>query len=204
MESFQSFNPHSGRSKPSPAIFSSNSPPRISSDPQPSSKKSHLPSLHHHPHRHHHHHRHAKSTVQSAVQLHAPTSFGDLLKQASRSKDTSPSHSRRESVAVTSTENNGEVRRTEPAEKPVRPEDVERKRAKVKAREEYVNLFHLFSIDRTGYALTCRLESCAPPYTNLPNSRSRRLVGLTTRTTRYWRKCLRCGRQSGICRSCQD
>jgi hypothetical protein len=154
MESFQSFNPHSGRPKPSPALFSPSSPPRISSDPQPSSKKSHLPSLHHHPHRHHHHHRHAKSTVQSAVQLYAPTSFGDLLKQASRSKDNSPSHSRRESVAVTSTENNGEVHRAEPTRRPVRPEDVEKERARVKAREEYVYLSHIFSFDRKGYELT--------------------------------------------------
>lgn len=145
MESFQSFNPHSGRPKPSPAIFLPSSPPRISSDPQPSSKKSHLPSLHHHPHRHHHH-RHAKSTVQSAVQLHAPTSFGDLLKQASRSKDNSPSHSRRESVAVTLTENNGEVHKAEFTRGPVRPEDVEKERARVKAREEYVYLSLLFSL----------------------------------------------------------
>jgi Spy/CpxP family protein refolding chaperone len=143
MESFQSFNHHSGRSKPQPAVFSPGSPPRISSAPQPSSKKSHLPSLHHHSHRHHHHHRHGKSTVQSAVQLHAPTSFGDLLKQASRSKDNSPSHSRRESVAVTSTENNGETSKAEPKRKPVQPDDVERERARAKAREEYVFLHSL-------------------------------------------------------------
>lgn len=125
-------------------LFQPSSPPRVSTDPEPSSKpRSHLHGLHHHHHRHHHHRhsRHAKDVVQSAVQLHPPTSFGDLLKQASRSKDNSPSHSRRESVAKGDAD--GEVR-APPPPRTVRPEDVTRERERVKAREEYVSSSRLF------------------------------------------------------------
>ncbi|KAF2705218.1 hypothetical protein K504DRAFT_471730 [Pleomassaria siparia CBS 279.74] len=109
---------------------------RVKTDPQGTAKRSHLPSLHHHTHRHHHT-RHAKGTVQSAVQLHAPTSFGDLLKQASRSSHNSPSHSRRESIAVTTPDRNEDVYyKAAHAQKPVGPEDVSRERAMVKVREE--------------------------------------------------------------------
>ncbi|KAF2791550.1 hypothetical protein K505DRAFT_280472 [Melanomma pulvis-pyrius CBS 109.77] len=137
----EAFTSPTGPPKPQsfgPAQFDPSSPPRVRSDPQSTSKKSHLPSLHHHPRRHHHHHsRHTKSTVQSAVQSHAPTSFGDLLKQASRSTHNSPSHSRRESVAITTIpEHSSEVHNTAPARKTVRPDDVLRERARVKVRED--------------------------------------------------------------------
>jgi hypothetical protein len=119
-------------------VLQPSSPPRVSTEPQSTtSKRSHLHGLHHHHHRHHRHHspsRHAKDIVQSAVQLHPPTSFGDLLKQVSRSKDNSPDRSRRESVANADQEENGEV--LSPPPKPVRPEDVTRERARAKAREE--------------------------------------------------------------------
>jgi hypothetical protein len=65
------------------------------------------------------------------------------LKQASRSKDkdskdTSPSQSRRESVAADGI--GGEKRTVPQKPRPVLPEDVAREGAKVKAREEYVLL----------------------------------------------------------------
>jgi hypothetical protein len=65
------------------------------------------PTKHKHKHtKHRHHHdrhsssrRHARDVVQSAIQLQPPASFGDLLKQARGSKDTSPSQSRKGSVS---------------------------------------------------------------------------------------------------------
>lgn len=115
-----------------PNFFQPSSSARVSTEPERSSKKSHLHGLHHHPHRHHHHRaRHAKEALQSA-----PTSFGDLLKQASRSKDNSPSQSRRESTSRSNIEQDKPVKTTRP--KPVRPQDVETARDKAKARERYV------------------------------------------------------------------
>ncbi|KAH7123820.1 hypothetical protein B0J11DRAFT_529996 [Dendryphion nanum] len=119
-----------------PNFFQPSSPPRVSTDPERSSKKPHLHGLHHH-HRHHHRRsRHAKEAVQSAIQLQPPTSFGNLLKQASRSKNNSPSRSRRESNARSNGEQEGDVK-TEPP-RPVRPDDIERERARAKAREREV------------------------------------------------------------------
>ncbi|KAF2662727.1 hypothetical protein K491DRAFT_685898 [Lophiostoma macrostomum CBS 122681] len=125
--------PHDWQLQPQPFrqnIFQPTSPSRVSTEPQSASKKSHLHGLHHHHHKHHRA-RNAKDAVQSAVQLHPPTSFGDLLKQASRSKETSPSHSRRESVVKGNKDE--EVNAAPP--KPVRPVEVERERARVKLRE---------------------------------------------------------------------
>jgi hypothetical protein len=109
----------------------------------------------HKSHRHHHHssrhekeprhsssRRHAKEVVQSAITLQPPTSFGDLLKQARGSKDTSPSHSRKGSIApgadgnVESKESR-DVGITIPPRRPLRPEDVELERKRVEARERY-------------------------------------------------------------------
>ncbi|KAF2467577.1 uncharacterized protein BDR25DRAFT_292080 [Lindgomyces ingoldianus] len=108
----------------------------MSIHPQSSStsKRSHLHGLHHHPHRHHHHHsRHGKDTVQSAIQLHPPTSFGDLLKQASRTSHHSLAQSVPESRRVSVLRADAKPR-PHPL-KPVPPEDVARERARVKARE---------------------------------------------------------------------
>jgi hypothetical protein len=109
----------------------------------------------HKSHRHHHHssrhekehrhtssRRHAKEVVQSAITLQPPTSFGDLLKQARGSKDTSPSHSRKGSIApgadgnVESKESR-HVGITIPPRRPLRAEDVELERKRVEARERY-------------------------------------------------------------------
>lgn len=79
--------------------------------------------------------------MQSAAQLYPPTSFGDLLKQA-KSKDSSPSHSRKGSSAQGNGAGAGGLGHDAPLEvkppKPLRPDDVERERARVKAQEEYV------------------------------------------------------------------
>lgn len=107
-------------------------------------------------HRHHHHHtsrrdkehrhsssrRHAKEVVQSAIQLQPPASFGDLLKQARGSKDTTPSHSRKGSVVqgtdgIVESKESGNVGITIPPRRPLRPEDVELERKRVEARERY-------------------------------------------------------------------
>jgi hypothetical protein len=50
---------------------------------------------HHHHHHHHHHKSHAKETIQSAIALHPPTSFGDLLRQAASRNGTSANQSSR-------------------------------------------------------------------------------------------------------------
>ncbi|ORY04028.1 hypothetical protein BCR34DRAFT_605026 [Clohesyomyces aquaticus] len=135
----ESFNAHyrPNRTQPlRPNVFETTSPPRISTDPSSSSssKRSHLRGLHHHPHRHHHHHhhhhsRHTKDAVQSAVQLHPPTSFGDLLKQASRSSHHSPAHSIPESrpVITVRPDVNPDPQTS------VRPADVTKERERVKA-----------------------------------------------------------------------
>jgi len=113
-------------------------------------------------HRHHHHtsrhekdhrhsssRRHAKEVVQSAIQLQAPSSFGDLLKQARGSKDTTPSHSRKGSVAHGIEGNNadnrdgGDVGIAIPPRRPLRPEDVELERQRVEARERYIQYIPL-------------------------------------------------------------
>lgn len=112
----------------------------------------------HKSHRHHHHHssrhgdkehrhssnrRHAKEVVQSAIQLQPPTSFGDLLKQARSSKETSPSHSRKGSI-VQGVDGSTESRESRdvgimiPPRRPLRPEDVELERKRVEARERYI------------------------------------------------------------------
>ncbi|KAF2682666.1 hypothetical protein K458DRAFT_341384 [Lentithecium fluviatile CBS 122367] len=121
----------------------------MSPEPEPApSKKSHLHSLHN-SHRHHHHshssrHR-AKDVVQSAIPLHPPTSFGDLLRQArvKGSSSTTPSDSRRGSVQDAKLDEQTEavierrdrVKQRE-ERKPVRPADVDQERRKAKAREE--------------------------------------------------------------------
>jgi len=98
-------------------------------------------------HRHHHDRhsssrRHARDVVQSAIQLQPPASFGDLLKQARGSKDTSPSHSRKGSVHAGdgSESKEHDVGMTLPPRKPLRPEDVELERKRVEARERYAAL----------------------------------------------------------------
>ncbi|KAF2187741.1 hypothetical protein K469DRAFT_568939 [Zopfia rhizophila CBS 207.26] len=114
-------------------LFQPTSPPRVSTDPDSSSKRIHLHGPHH-PHRHHHHSRRAKDTVQSAIQLHPPTSFGDLLKQSSRSSHQTPAPSAPESRCGSVKPELDDIFNVPPL-KPVRPEDVAKERKKVKARE---------------------------------------------------------------------
>jgi hypothetical protein len=117
------------------------------SDEKPSKHDKHKSHRHHHSssrrdneHRHSSSRRHAKEVVQSAIQLQPPTSFGDLLKQARGSKDTSPSHSRKGSIAPGG-DGNVEGKETRHVgiaitpRRPLRPEDVELERKRVEARE---------------------------------------------------------------------
>ncbi|PVI08053.1 hypothetical protein DM02DRAFT_648118 [Periconia macrospinosa] len=125
-----------------PNLFQS-APPR-GSEQQATSKKSHLQSLHHHAHKQHHHHRHssrhhaAKEAVQSAIQLHPPTSFGDLLNKAKSSGSNTPARteSRRGSVQEGKANAPTEVSKAEEMRKPVRQKDVEAERRMMKIREE--------------------------------------------------------------------
>jgi hypothetical protein len=136
-----------------PNLYSSKSATRVTTDPEKKSQ----PHLHKHKSSHHHHdrrdghHRHsssrrhaAKEAVQSAIQIQPPTSFGDLLRQARGSRDTSPSHSRRESVALGQLDGSvggkeyGAEGLTIPARRPLRPADVELEATRVEARERYV------------------------------------------------------------------
>ena len=147
---------HSGYSRPlRPDVYDRESRPsiRVSSNPDSSSRRPHL-HKHKSAHRHHHHrdeHRrhsstrhHAKEALQSALQ--PPTSFGDLLKQARSSKDTSPNHSRSRSRQRSPTRReNGEQQivnkdggLTIPPPRPLRREEIKREANRVEARERYV------------------------------------------------------------------
>jgi hypothetical protein len=125
------------------------------SEEKPSKHDKHKSHRHHHhssrhdkEHRHSSSRRHAREVVQSAIQLQPPTSFGDLLKQARGSKDTSPSHSRKGSIALradgnTEPRDSRHVGITIPPRRPLRPEDVELERKRVEARERYAaSLYH--------------------------------------------------------------
>jgi hypothetical protein len=144
-----------------PNLYPTTSASRVSSEPiskhdeKPSDRK-HKSHRHHHgsrhdkekEHRHTSSRRHAKEIVQSAIQLQPPTSFGDLLKQARSSKDTSPSHSRKGSVAPGANRNReDEANRDEGVtilpRKPLRPADVELERRRVEARQRYDALLHI-------------------------------------------------------------
>ncbi|KAL6711936.1 hypothetical protein ACN47E_002979 [Coniothyrium glycines] len=130
-----------------PDLYSARSSTRVTSDPE---KRRHL-----HKHKsHHHYERHghrqhsssrrqaAKEAVQSAIQ--PPSSFGDLLKQARGSKDTSPSHSRKGSIAPGQADGSGSAKDRGdggimiPPRRPLRAEDVEKEGQRVKARERDV------------------------------------------------------------------
>ncbi|KAF2035681.1 hypothetical protein EK21DRAFT_96343 [Setomelanomma holmii] len=137
-----------------PNLYQTTSSSRVSSDQMPNNDEKASTGHKHKSHRHHHHHssrhdrehrhsssrRHAKEVVQSAIQLQPPTSFGDLLKQARGSKDTTPSHSRKGSVAQGADgsldeRQNRDVGITIPPRRPIRAEDVELERKRVEARE---------------------------------------------------------------------
>ncbi|KAH9879332.1 hypothetical protein J1614_002771 [Plenodomus biglobosus] len=130
-----------------PNLHSTKSATRVTSDPE---KRPHP-----HKHKSHHHHRRdrdredrhnhgssrrqaAKEAVQSAIQ--PPTSFGDLLRQARGSKESSPSHSRKGSIApgqdqIRNSKDDGAGGIFIPPKKPLRPEDVEKEGLRVQARE---------------------------------------------------------------------
>jgi len=80
--------------------------------------------------------------MQSAIQIQPPTSFGDLLRQARGSRETSPSHSRRQSVAPKQVDGSASGKEetttgiTIPPPKPLRPADVELEAKRVKTREQ--------------------------------------------------------------------
>ena len=147
---------HAGLASPTifrPNLQSSRSETRVTSDPVKKSQ-SHSHKHKHKPSRHRHgihdsHHRHsssrrhaAKEAVQSAIQ--PPASFGDLLRQARGSRDTSPSHSRRQSVGPRQADGSASGKEeatpgiTIPPRRPLRPEDIELEARRVKARERLV------------------------------------------------------------------
>ncbi len=130
-----------------PNLHSSKSSTGANSDPEKKSRSSkHKSHRHHHDHhedRHGSSRRHAaKEAVQSAIQIQPPTSFGDLLKQARGSKDGSPGHSRKGSVAQLredgSVKGSGDSGIAILPPKPVQAEDVERETKRVKFAERHV------------------------------------------------------------------
>lgn len=153
-----SFHFHAGLADPTafrPSLRSSRSETRVTSDPVKKSqshshKHKHKSSRHHHDsHDGHHHHsssrRHAaKEAMQSAIQIQPPASFGDLLRQARGSRDTSPSHSRRQSIGPRQGDGSASGREestpgiTIPPRRPLRPADIELEARRVKARERLV------------------------------------------------------------------
>lgn len=121
-------------------IFQPSATSRVSTDPEAlTARRSHLHGLRDHDHKHRHRKsrsRHVKKTVQSAVQLHPPTSFGDLLRPSGRSKNSSPERSRRESNVRTE-QRDGRTEEVKPLPtKVVGKEDVEKGIAKTRAQEE--------------------------------------------------------------------
>lgn len=132
-DAMEVFNPPDRPTKPPlsrSSSFKPSQPPRVSTAPQ-TSKKQHLHTRHHHRHGHT-----AKETIQSAIQLHPPSSFGDLLKQSTRSSTQSPSQSTVGSRAGSILRVDGSVESGVPtALAVVRPEDVTRERARAKVRE---------------------------------------------------------------------
>lgn len=136
-----------------PNLYHTTSASRVNSEPisskdEKTSDRKHKSHRQHHSSRHDKEHshsssrRHAKEVVQSAIQLQPPTSFGDLLKQARGSKDTSPSHSRKGSLAPgadgnTEGKESSDVAITIPRRRPLRPEDVDLERKRVEVRERY-------------------------------------------------------------------
>ncbi|KAL1794834.1 hypothetical protein ACET3X_006650 [Alternaria dauci] len=147
----ESLHLHAGLADLRPNLYSSRSAARVTSDPDKKAHPHAYKSSRHHHDRHHGHHRHsssrrhaAKEAMQSAIQIQPPTSFGDLLRQARGSRDTSPSHSRRESVAPGQADGsvNGkeEAARgiTIPPRRPLRQADVELEAKRVEARERHL------------------------------------------------------------------
>lgn len=148
---------HAGLADPTafrPTLRSSSAETRVTSDPvKKSQSQSHSHKHKHKSSRHHHdshdgHHRHgssrrhaAKEAIQSAIQIQPPASFGDLLRQARGSRDTSPSHSRRQSVAPRQAEGSASGKEettpgiTIPPRRPLRPADIELEEKRVEARE---------------------------------------------------------------------
>jgi hypothetical protein len=150
LASHQSFQPNYSLTASASRVSSepvSNHDDEKSSDHKRKSHRRHPSSRHDKEHRHSSSRRHARDVVQSAIQLAPPTSFGDLLKQARGSKDTSPSHSRKGSVVPSSTRNgegeeSGDTGMTIPPRKPLRPADVALERKRVQIRERYSALLH--------------------------------------------------------------
>jgi hypothetical protein len=142
----QSFRPNlyhtasASRVNPVPALNSDETSPKR--DKHTSHRHHRHSSRHDKGHRHTSSRRHAKEVVQSAIQLQPPASFGDLLKQARGSKDPSPSHSRKGSLAP-GVDGNPEEKDARdigiaiPPRRPLRPEDVELERKRVQLRERY-------------------------------------------------------------------
>ncbi|KAJ5026689.1 hypothetical protein J3E72DRAFT_374938 [Bipolaris maydis] len=146
---------HAGLADPTafrPTLRSSSAETRVTSDPVKKSqshshKHKHKSSRHHHDshdgdHRHGSSRRHAaKEAMQSAIQIQPPASFGDLLRQARGSRDTSPSHSRRQSVAPRQADGSASGKEettpgiTIPPQRPLRPADIELEAKRVEARE---------------------------------------------------------------------
>ncbi|RMZ66898.1 rrna processing [Pyrenophora seminiperda CCB06] len=131
-------------------LYSPRSAVRVTSDPEKKSqphKHKHKSSRHHRDrqdgHRHSSSKRHAaKEAMQSAIQIQPPTSFGDLLRQARGSRETSPSHSRRQSVVPKQVDGSASVKEdstagiTIPPPRPLRSADVKLEAKRVEAREQ--------------------------------------------------------------------
>lgn len=204
---------HSGYSRPlRPNVYERSSRPsiRVSSDPDPSSRRPHLhrhkSSHRHQPHDEHRRHsstrHHAKEVVQSALQ--PPTSFGDLLKQARGSKDSSSSRSRSRSRRQSPTrERTGDQQTsgkatglTIPPPRPLQPEEVEREAKRVEARERCVSR-RTFTAAGTNTITENSATHCNPS----PTSLSRPPAASTTLTTRSSKSSPHCARQSARCKS---
>ncbi|KAF2806758.1 uncharacterized protein BDZ99DRAFT_393358 [Mytilinidion resinicola] len=135
----EAYNPPFDRSSKPPLSrsnsFKPTAPARVSTAPHTSKKTQHT-SLHRHGH--HHRHHHTKDVVQSAIQLHAPSSFADLLKQNSRSSTGSPAQSVAGSRSGSVVKVDGSIESKPLQEIIIGPEDVARERARAKVREDEI------------------------------------------------------------------
>ncbi|TKA70348.1 hypothetical protein B0A49_09794 [Cryomyces minteri] len=124
---------------------------------QQSSKRSHL-HLHHH---HRHHHNHGRNGTQSAVQPHAPTTFGDVLnpgnraERRDRNQRKTPESSRRESLAPV--DEHAATRAWKSDKKPVKSADVTREQARGEARDSELRT-SLHTLSELSHTVTRRLD----------------------------------------------
>ncbi|KAF2204190.1 hypothetical protein GQ43DRAFT_365158 [Delitschia confertaspora ATCC 74209] len=130
MEAFNAPERHIVKSQSSPAdVYSTDASSPVKTEIH-SSKRSHLHGLH--SQKRHHRHTHSRRGKDSGT----PSSFSDLLKQASRSAHPSPAQSRPDSSRSSAVKPTGYGELEVRSSRAVQPEDVVQERMNMKVRED--------------------------------------------------------------------